>query len=804
MNSQGLRYAPVLRSDVAVAADAEQPGDRAAPNPLRLIHSLLRGRYIVTFLLAAVLMAGGAVVGYRATVPIYQSTGLIRIKPTVPSGQPGGQDSIMPAFEVFINSQVAFLRGERVTTKAMEDPAWQERRPGLSPQAMAAFRGSLDVGSTGGSEMVQVSFKDADPGVAMVAVKCVIKSYLELFGSAETEGSAERLTKLRVLRIEQSNLLRSKNASMATVAGTDFDPESLEKMYVHCLAELHKCEADWNEAQRLLAGNDTSPADKKPGRGSATQPALLTPEEIASVDGGMHQLLADRRAAQLALALARVRLMSAHPQVTEAQQKLAIIDADIEAYAERYEQSRALVVRDGEAVPQNPGELVLFGLRTKERNLRRLYDESAAKTKLLGQKVVSIQSLKREADAIKQMLDETNDAIRHLEFQASFGGRITTVSEGDRPLEPLLDKRKKLAGAGAFGGGALGVVLMLGIGLLNRRLVTVQDAHLAMHRFDRVLGVLPHVAGDGGDPDEAATAAHCVHHIRTLLQLEPGLPERRVFAITSPSPGDGKTTLAIALGMSFASCGARTLLLDCDMIGGGLSSKMDQMIRPKIGQVLRREGLVSDAQLDQALRLARQSGRRVGEVLVDLSFLSQEDVEHAADVQAQSYVGLLEVISGDPLGDCVTGTGRHGLFVLPLGSAGAHHAGQLSPGALQRVLAEARASYDVVIVDTGPILGSIEAALVSAQADGVVLTLSRGVPQALVKRSLDRLVELEAHVVGMVLNRAASRDVAGFAFSSSGTRSSRRFSSPQPVLGFETNLNTGGNADTSSAARGGR
>ena len=149
-------------------------------------------------------------------------------------------------------------------------------------------------------------------------------------------------------------------------------------------------------------------------------------------------------------------------------------------------------------------------------------------------------------------------------------------------------------------------------------------------------------------------------------------------------------------------------------------------------------------------------------------------------------MGLLDVLGGEPLRDCVTGTGRQGLFILPLGSAGSHHAGQLSPLAMQGILSEARASFDVVLVDTGPILGSLEAAMATAHADGVVLTVSRGVPQALVKRSLDRLGEVGAYVVGMVLNRAPAREVADFAFSSGGARSgsSRRLPAPEGVAGY--------------------
>jgi succinoglycan biosynthesis transport protein ExoP len=805
MSQNEANYGPVTRSADVEGQGPDHPGGTTAPNPLLIVHSLLRGRYLRAIVLALLGAGVGAAAGYRSQKPQYQSVGIIRIKPTIPSGQPMGQDTIMPAFEAFVKSQQAFMLSERVISKAMEKPEWQALRPGLAPEAIVSFRAGLEVFYDKG-ELIKVLFTDVDPAVAMAGVKCVTTSYLELFGNSESADGVERLGILQKVRTEQSNVLRAKNAAIASIAGPDVDPDSLEKMHVQSLQETSTRESDWNEAQRLLAASDTSDAPTPPdgqAQTPTTAPADLTPRDIAHLDAGMRQLLAEQRSAERNLALVRRRYGPAHASFTDAQQRVAMATEDVEEYAETFRREAALRP-NGEAVPLTAAEMALRALRVRERNLRRLYEESAAKTQGLGQKVVAIDTIKRDADRVKQVLDETNNAIRQLELQSSFGGRISAMSYGDQPLAPLDDKGTKFAAMGAVGGGGLGVALVLALGLLNRRLVSVYDAGLGMHRVDRMLGVLPHVPNDLADAGQAAVAAHCVHHIRTLLQLEPGLPVRRVYSVTSPSPGDGKTTLSIALGMSFAASGARTLLLDCDIIGGGLSSKMDPMIRPKIGRVLCREGLITEEQLKSALAAAKRTGRPLGEVLIAAGFVSPADVAHAAAVQSQSYVGLLDVLSGEPLADCVTGTGRPGLFILPLGSAGEHHASQLSPVALQAILAEARATYDVVLIDTGPILGSLEAAMAAAQSDAVVLTVSRGVSQAIVKRSLDRLGEVGAYVLGMVLNRAAAREVADFAFRSGSVRSGSARKLPSPEGGqVRPDVRLGRVGDAVAASAGG-
>ena len=55
--------------------------------------------------------------------------------------------------------------------------------------------------------------------------------------------------------------------------------------------------------------------------------------------------------------------------------------------------------------------------------------------------------------------------------------------------------------------------------------------------------------------------------------------------------------------------------------------------------------------------------------------------------------------------------------VLPVGAAQKLHPSTLSPQTMKQLVAEARKHFDTIIIDTGPILGSIEASLVVAAAD---------------------------------------------------------------------------------------
>src|SRR5207247_85618 len=106
------------------------------------------------------------------------------------------------------------------------------------------------------------------------------------------------------------------------------------------------------------------------------------------------------------------------------------------------------------------------------------------------------------------------------------------------------------------------------------------------------------------------------------------------------------------------------------------------------------------------------------------------------------------------------------LDVLAASDVKPEHASQLSPAAVKNLLDQCRSRYDVVLVDTGPVLGSIEAAFVAAAADDVIVVVSRGERRPLVNHSIERLEQIGAVVGGVVFNKATSVDVERSSYAS--------------------------------------
>ena len=98
------------------------------------------------------------------------------------------------------------------------------------------------------------------------------------------------------------------------------------------------------------------------------------------------------------------------------------------------------------------------------------------------------------------------------------------------------------------------------------------------------------------------------------------------------------------------------------------------------------------------------------------------------------------------------------LGALPIVSAHGLRPEDLSRHRLIWLLDALRSRFDAIIVDTGPLLTSIEAALVCAVSDRVILLVGRNQRLDLVQGSLARLEQVGANCAGLVFNRASESD----------------------------------------------
>lgn len=776
MEGNLAKVAPQSRDLGGYGAEADEPG---AGQLLLWLHMMLRGRYVWLVILGLVLGGALGYGGFRLGYKTYRSTGLIQIVRPLKVTLGHSDEESAADLEGFASTQAQLLKSSPVIGAALMDSDWValKRKPTASPEE--DFAQALTVLPK--DRMIYVTFEDRDPVAAGVGMRALFKAYITMYSGDETEAKNKRM---KLLNERVSSLMFDESNKKDLISGIadEFGTEDLATVYHSRQATADRLLALKQEldlrVQMASSSSATRPADESPELKKLLR--RMDVEELAQKDTMLRDLLADRSSSERSLR----DLMSVngygetHPAVQAKKKKLELLEEDITARAAKVREMLKLLppsLADG-------GAIGLDELKRRATLLDKQFNKASEEALSVGRKNLHLKSLQEERAAIKKQAEALQKWIDDLNMQQREDQRIKILNSGTTPASAQSDTRVRFAAMG----GMLGFMVAFGLVLLpavtDRTFKAADETKLAGY-LGPVLGVLPELPGDMFDDENAAMAAHCVHQTRTLLQMRHTGNHGQVLAVTSSLAGTGKTSLTLALGVSFATSGSRTLIIDCDLVGGGLSARVSRMMRRKIGFLLRREGLINDEQLSQALALSKSTRRPLGETCVEMGYVTDLDVQRVLATQDGAHMGVMDALSGESLEDCVAETGFPGLSILPLGTASARHCASLSPAALRRLLKVARGRYDVVLIDTGPVPGSLEAAVVVPEAEGVVLVVSKGEPKPSVARCAEHLRSLNATPMGVVFNRASVREIANNA--STLHRSAAAFSASSSGLGLK-------------------
>ena len=252
-----------------------------------------------------------------------------------------------------------------------------------------------------------------------------------------------------------------------------------------------------------------------------------------------------------------------------------------------------------------------------------------------------------------------------------------------------------------------------------------------------LLGVVPETKSSADPAPAWDTTASSIHHVRAMLQIRARNLGHRTFAVTSPRRGAGKTSVTVGLATSMAISGTRTLVIDCD-----LASRMPQTQNGT--------NTMRGAPLDQVLH-----GR---------GYVRNGDAKDALPVKPY---GLAAMIDGLSLEQCLTRGSVPNLDVLPAGLVQADHISRMSDRFIRKLLDEVAPAYDMVLIDTGPVPGSVEALMVCSRVDGVLVVAQHGEERKQYDKTISYLRVLGARLAGTIFNRfggsaSATAEPAGF------------------------------------------
>jgi succinoglycan biosynthesis transport protein ExoP len=713
-----------------------------APRPeLRLGDYLdvLRRRWRLAAVLALVSALGG-VVHYFITPKMYQATTTIQIDRRSLSL---GGNAESPWLENWWNmefypTQYKLLesRGlaERVVTdlRLYEDPtfnpAWAQWGGGEKPATPELddaelggmgqrLLGGLEVAPIKGTQLVQINYRSPAPELAARIANGVADAFIDwgIETRSESAGKASSFLGRQIEDLKQE--LGDKEATLQAygrrsdivAVDTQTNPtlqrlEALNQSYVAAVAERIEREAAYNE---VLSAPGETVADP------------LSGGLVSQLRADLHRLEQEYATKSNTYKPEMPVMVELRGQIDQARRHLKSVVEEMVA------QARQKARAEYQTIKRQEDALAEELARAREETIN------------MGSASVQYHNLRMEVETRRQLLDDLLKRHSDTEVTARLQAtRESNVRVVDRALMP----------GGAYApslrrdvGMALGFGLFLGLGciflleFLDRSLKTAEEAERVLNL--PVLAVIPDVV-DGGKgygysykgggqtsfygvrkrakksrdkapedlkdiellpqtrPRHAISEAY--RSLRTALLLS-SAEQLRLIAVTSAQSGEGKTATASNLAVVMAQLGRQVLLIDADLR------------KPRLHRVF--------------------------------SLSNRE--------------GLVHCLTGaEPLEKVMQSTAVPGLYVLPSGTIPPNPSELLASDRMRELLLAAQRRFDLVIVDTPPLLAVTDAALVGAMVDGVVFTLHAGrVLRDEARASIDRLRQSGVRVLGTVLNR---------------------------------------------------
>lgn len=435
-------------------------------------------------------------------------------------------------------------------TAAGEDGPTAEKAQ-AKPNLEGALLGNLTVSPLPDSRLVSIHYDSTKPREAAAVANAIAESYINMSLERRYDASAYA-KKFLEERIEQVRANLEDSEQRLTAYAREREIVDLDDKLGNLLQTLNAMNQALVgvEAERIRA--EAQYAQSLEGRGPAAHAVLAS---------GMIQTLKVRKGELEVTYQEQLKTYKpGYPKMQQLRRQIAEIDQQI---AEELRSIGDGVKTDYEAKVHEQASL-----QTRV---------SEIKTELLDlqNRTTDYQILKREVDTNRELYDGLLQRMKEVGVVA--GISTNNISIVDRALIPASaykpDLRKNLTIAIAIGLIA-GVLLALVFEHMDDTVKTSED--IENRARIPVLGIVPMVpAKQQGITKEqipllAAKAprsplAEAMRSLRTSLVFSTTESAPKIMHVTSPGPGEGKTTIASNIAITFAVAGGTVLLIDADL-----------------------------------------------------------------------------------------------------------------------------------------------------------------------------------------------------------------------------------------------
>src|SRR5215471_16582592 len=549
---------------------------------------LLRKRRWWVLATLAIVFALSVITTLRAT-RLYQATSKIAVFPENPNvlgfkdfqnDSPAGPD-----YDTALETQAAILRSDAIAIQVINtmhldrDPRFTginappansddvihssnvEPDPARAAELLGAFDGGLNVQIIPNSQLIEVSYTHPNPQLSAEVVNNLVKTFVEENFKTKYESVTQtsdwlskELSDLQ-LRVQTSEEKVVRYQKEHGIVGIDDKQNIVTSKLNELNEELTKAEVDRIQKEtdyRLAVGGD---------------PASFAKGEDSS--GLMARLQATEADLETQYAQITTQFGSGYPKVEELGNQLKQVRKEM-ADERTSTLSR---LRDG-----------YLSAVEKEKMLRGEFDQQKKQANQLNESAIDYSILKRDAESNRELYDSLQQRLKEAGVSAGLkSSNIRIVDLALTPTSPVAPRVAHNLMLGFLGGLAAGIALAFVLENMDKTVRSVDEASVISTL--PALGAIPLQARNGHlrtltagwreeQPESLALVAHArpksgvaeaYRALRTAILLSAHGAPPRVILVTSPSPQEGKTTIAANAAIVLAQRGSRVLLVDADL-----------------------------------------------------------------------------------------------------------------------------------------------------------------------------------------------------------------------------------------------
>ena len=694
------------------------PGAQSAQPRLNL-KRMLRLRWAGMLIVFLAFAIPGSVIAWVFVPSQYTATATLQflsIQPRVitTSDIPG-----VP-YDKFVNTQVNRMMDYEVLEKVLMEPEVRAL-PVIQAQKspLEFLKKKVIAYHQVGTELVRVMCTLPERDATKTIVDAVTKVYLNRARSADADAGGQRMKTLteKQRQLESAlDLQRKKSLDLQKQLGIplpyieNINPSETTQ-YRETIAEaettlssatsrMQTTKRVLDEAQETMVEFEKNPSAEIYKFGVET--SVSSNPEVAALRANLAQ-------AETELALKQETFKDINPQLQAMKKNLETLRShlrDVEHRARR--EALSSFIAD-QQIQYDDASKIAENATTLRDEFQKKLEEHEGNLANAANTLTEYQDIKKDEEDKRRQLEEINAQINTIRIEEGAPARVQPASKAVVPPDPDFGKKLQFMLLGIIASGGLGVTFGLWRELTDQQVRSPQD--ITTMTAVPLIAAIPHLSEDRLPADvhspllimdhpNSPTADEFRSILVRLLYPAEGATEINSCLVTSPTRGDGKTSMACNLAVALAEADRRVLLLD-------ISAR--------------------EASIERCFHLDEAPG------LCDILCGSGTLMEYIRPVSVPN------------------------LYVLGPGFGDGDLAGRLASRELLELIEEAEHEFEHVIIDSPPSLLMADARLLAPVVDGVILVVGAGVSTVgMVRRCLRELDQVGATIVGIALNRLRS------------------------------------------------